>query len=45
MSNNENEINESVQQTEEDINALKAVRLGKLNELVSAGSDPFAITN
>ena len=45
MSNNENEINESVQQTEEDINALKAVRLGKLNELVSAGNDPFAITN
>ena len=45
MSNNENEINESVQQTEEEIDARKAVRLGKLNELVSAGSDRVEITN
>lgn len=31
--------------TEENIDALKAVRLNKLNELCAAGADPFKITN
>lgn len=35
----------AVVETEEDIDSLKAVRLGKLSELCAAGSDPFAITN
>ncbi len=32
------------QEPEQDINALKAVRLAKLNELVEAGADPFKLT-
>ncbi|MCH5161132.1 MAG: lysine--tRNA ligase [Clostridiales bacterium] len=35
INNNENEI---------DLNALKAVRLAKLDELVKAGEDPFRLT-
>ncbi|MCX4313648.1 MAG: lysine--tRNA ligase [Clostridia bacterium] len=42
--NNNNKIDET-QVEEQDINALKAVRLGKLRELCAAGADPFAVTN
>lgn len=41
--NNNNEIAEN--QSDEDIGALKAVRLAKLDALVAAGEDPFKITN
>ncbi len=34
----------SVSDQEQDINALKAVRLGKLDELVKSGNDPFKVT-
>lgn len=37
------EIN-SAADVEQDVDALKAVRLGKLNELVAAGDDPFKQT-
>ena len=30
--------------TQEDINALRQIRLDKLNELCAAGEDPFKIT-
>ncbi len=38
---NNNEVNDVEQ---EDLNALKAVRLAKLDELVKAGADPFKLT-
>ncbi len=40
----ENENNEEVIQTEEDINRLMQVRIDKLKELQDAGKDPFEIT-
>ena len=40
---NENENNEIIQ-TEEDINRLMQVRIDKLKELQDAGKDPFEIT-
>ena len=40
---NENENNEVIQ-TEEDINRLMQVRIDKLKELQEAGKDPFEIT-
>lgn len=39
----ENEIN--AEQDEIDVDALRAVRVGKLDELVAAGKDPFALTS
>ena len=42
----ENIINDNeIPADEQDVDALKAVRLGKLDELVSAGTDPFAVTS
>ena len=43
MSENENN-NEEVVQTEEDINRLMQVRIDKLKELQEQGKDPFEIT-
>ena len=40
------EITENIApEAEQDINALKAVRLNKLDELVKSGNDPFKITS
>ncbi|MCH5351752.1 MAG: lysine--tRNA ligase [Clostridiales bacterium] len=40
------EITENIApESEQDINALKAVRLAKLDELTKAGNDPFKITS
>ena len=41
---NENENNNEVIQTEEDINRLMQVRIDKLKDLQSQGKDPFEIT-
>ena len=38
------EINAAAE-VEQDVDALKAVRLNKLNELVAAGDDPFKKTS
>ncbi len=47
--NTENSVGESAQdldaQTEADVDALRAVRVGKLDELCAAGADPFKITS
>ena len=40
----ENENNDEVIQTEEDINRLMQVRIDKLKELQEQGKDPFEIT-
>ena len=32
------------EEAQEDINALRQIRLDKLNELCAAGEDPFKIT-
>ena len=46
QNNNNNTINaENIQDELENTDALKAVRLGKLDELCKAGADPFKITN
>ncbi|MCH5162798.1 MAG: lysine--tRNA ligase [Clostridiales bacterium] len=44
MDNNPQNNNENVE-AEVDVDALRAVRLGKLEELCAAGSDPFKITS
>ncbi len=44
MENNNNRT-PVTEEPEQDINALKAVRLAKLDELVARGEDPFAITS
>lgn len=42
--NNNNNNNPAVEQ-EQDVDALRAVRVNKLNELCAAGADPFAQTS
>lgn len=36
---------ETSEQTEQDINSLKKIRMDKLDELKAAGNDPFAVTS
>ncbi len=41
----EKEINAGQEEAEVDVDALRAVRVGKLDELVAAGKDPYALTS
>ena len=41
---NTNPVSAESEEAQEDINALRQIRLDKLNELCAAGEDPFKIT-
>ncbi len=45
MAENENIKNTPETEAEENIDALKAIRIGKLDEMVKSGADPFKITS